>query len=228
MSKNIFKDDLLFLLLCSLIPSWIWSVLCGLSLAFYSSGTTSSSLILRLDKEICITGLFKFLGYANLWVTYNNELDSYIKGTQAWEFLGLRFWTLYFFIVSYASLKRLCKKFCLIWPFLEEIGPDDLKWACPVLRIFLLECNFAVSSLCFKDFPLHSKIVSKSITYVQGELFSGLKLTNLGEISRVCIVYLYIPELVLNILSMLYPSLLRWLHVVLQYGKSKAKAFIFV
>jgi hypothetical protein len=55
MSKDIFKDDLLFLLLFSLIPSWIWysgrSVLCGLSLAFYSSGTTSSSLILRLDNE---------------------------------------------------------------------------------------------------------------------------------------------------------------------------------
>ncbi len=27
---------------------------------------------------------------------------KYIKGTQAWEFFGLWFWNLYFFVVSYA------------------------------------------------------------------------------------------------------------------------------
>ncbi len=39
------------------------------------------------------------------------SLKKHFKGTQAWEFLGLRFSILYFLIVSYAYILRLCKKF---------------------------------------------------------------------------------------------------------------------
>jgi hypothetical protein len=33
-----------------------------------------------------------------------------LKGTQEWELFWLRFWILYYFIVSYAQILRFCKK----------------------------------------------------------------------------------------------------------------------
>ncbi len=33
-----------------------------------------------------------------------------LKGTQEWEFFWLRFWILYYFIVSYVKILRFCKK----------------------------------------------------------------------------------------------------------------------
>ncbi len=43
------------------------------------------------------------------------------KGTQEWEFFWLRFWILYYFIVSYVKILRFCKKNFLIGPVLEEV-----------------------------------------------------------------------------------------------------------
>ncbi len=45
-----------------------------------------------------------------------------VKGTQAWEFFGLWFWNLYFFVVSYAEMLRFCWKNFFIGPLLGEIG----------------------------------------------------------------------------------------------------------
>ena len=44
-----------------------------------------------------------------------------LKGTQEWEFFWLRFWILYYFIVSYVKILRFCKKNFLIGPVLEEV-----------------------------------------------------------------------------------------------------------
>ncbi len=43
------------------------------------------------------------------------------KGTQEWEFFWLRFWILYYFIVSYVKILRFSKKNFLIGPVLEEV-----------------------------------------------------------------------------------------------------------
>ncbi len=43
----------------------------------------------------------------------NNHLANTtptFKGTQEWEFFWLRFWILYYFIVSYVKILRFCKK----------------------------------------------------------------------------------------------------------------------
>ncbi len=40
--------------------------------------------------------------------------DLEIKGTQAWEFFGLRYWNLYFFVVSYAEMLRFRLKKILL------------------------------------------------------------------------------------------------------------------
>ncbi len=37
------------------------------------------------------------------------------KGTQEWEFFWLRFWILYYFIVSYVKILRFCKKKLFDW-----------------------------------------------------------------------------------------------------------------
>ncbi len=44
-----------------------------------------------------------------------------LKGTQAWEFFWLRFWILYYFIVSYVKILRFCKRNFLIGSVLEEV-----------------------------------------------------------------------------------------------------------
>ncbi len=44
-----------------------------------------------------------------------------LKGTQEWEFFWLRFWILYYFIVSYVKILRFCIKNFLIGPVLEEV-----------------------------------------------------------------------------------------------------------
>ena len=43
-------------------------------------------------------------------------------GTQAWEFFGLRYWNLYFFVVSYAEMLRFRLKKIFVGPLLGEIG----------------------------------------------------------------------------------------------------------
>jgi hypothetical protein len=50
------------------------------------------------------------------------------KGTQDWEFFWLRFWILYYFIVSYDQILRFWKKKFLIGPLLEEIRLFRLVW----------------------------------------------------------------------------------------------------
>jgi hypothetical protein len=55
---------------------------------------------------------------------------SWVKGTQEWEFFWLRFWILYYFIVSYVKILRFCKKNLLIGPVLEEV-----RFFCVVLGL---------------------------------------------------------------------------------------------
>ncbi len=53
-----------------------------------------------------------------------NSLESIhglLKGTQDWEFFWLRFWKLYFFVVSYVKILRFHKKFFLIGAILGEV-----------------------------------------------------------------------------------------------------------
>ena len=46
----------------------------------------------------------------------------YLKGTQAWDILWLRFRILHYFLVTYAYMVRFCKKNFLVGPLLGEIG----------------------------------------------------------------------------------------------------------
>ncbi len=41
-------------------------------------------------------------------------------GTQEWEFFWLRFWTLYYFIVSYVKILRFSKKYFFDWASIEK------------------------------------------------------------------------------------------------------------
>ncbi len=50
------------------------------------------------------------------------------KGTQAWEFFGLRYWNLYFFVVSYAEMLRFRLKKKFVGPLLGEIGLFCVYW----------------------------------------------------------------------------------------------------
>ncbi len=54
--------------------------------------------------------------------------QSWLKGTQDWEFFWLRIWILYYFIVSYAQTLRFCKKNFLIGPRMGEIRLFRLVW----------------------------------------------------------------------------------------------------
>ncbi len=49
------------------------------------------------------------------------SIHGLLKCTQEWEFFWLRFWILYYFIVSYVKILRFCKKNFLIGPVLEEV-----------------------------------------------------------------------------------------------------------
>ncbi len=51
----------------------------------------------------------------------DHAVARWVKGTQEWEFFWLRFWILYYFIVSYVKILRFCKKNFLIGPVLEEV-----------------------------------------------------------------------------------------------------------
>jgi hypothetical protein len=51
-----------------------------------------------------------------------------IKGTQAWEFFGLRYWILYFFVDSYAEMLRFRLKKNFSGPLLGEIGLFCVYW----------------------------------------------------------------------------------------------------
>ncbi len=54
------------------------------------------------------------------YVKFGNHRGC-LKGTQEWEFFWLRFWILYYFIVSYVKLLRFSKKNFLTGPVLEEV-----------------------------------------------------------------------------------------------------------
>lgn len=43
--------------------------------------------------------------------SYAVPRNSLLKGTQSWEFVGLRFWIPHFFIVTYAWISMFCKTF---------------------------------------------------------------------------------------------------------------------
>jgi hypothetical protein len=58
----------------------------------------------------------------DLWeILARSTCVNSFKGTQEWEFFWLRFWILYYFIVSYAKILRFCKKNFMIGPVLEEV-----------------------------------------------------------------------------------------------------------
>ncbi len=46
---------------------------------------------------------------------------SSLKGTQDWEFFWLRFWNLYYILVSYVKILRFYRKILLFVPLLEEL-----------------------------------------------------------------------------------------------------------
>ncbi len=47
--------------------------------------------------------------------TWGFYVYGFLKGTQEWEFFRLRFWILYYFIVSYIKILRFCKKKLFDW-----------------------------------------------------------------------------------------------------------------
>jgi len=86
-----------------------------------------------IKKKILI---IEFVGHTLYYILSHREINqiclfnenfAYIvtlnkfKGTQEWEFFWLRFWILYYFIVSYVKILRFCKNNFLIGPVLEEV-----------------------------------------------------------------------------------------------------------
>ena len=52
-----------------------------------------------------------YVDLSDLWsLSYEVMKFCDLTGTQAWDILGLRFWILYFFLVSLAKILRFCKK----------------------------------------------------------------------------------------------------------------------
>ncbi len=67
--------------------------------------------------------------FISLFTKFGANMESkFLKGTQAGEFFWLRFWILYYFIVSYVQILRFCKKNFLIGPLLGEIQLFRLVW----------------------------------------------------------------------------------------------------
>ncbi len=105
------------------------SLLCYLLLIVYSSTSFSSFFLLKIYKlaqqfSLCWLNpgqKFKCLMWNKFVSVYSkvttmkligsHSMCYFLKGTQEWEFFWLRFWILYFFIVSYAQILRFCKKF---------------------------------------------------------------------------------------------------------------------
>ncbi len=58
------------------------------------------------------------------------------KGTQAWEYFALRYWNLYFFVVSYAEMLRFRLKKNFVGLFLGEIGLFCVYWDYAEWKIF--------------------------------------------------------------------------------------------
>ncbi len=56
------------------------------------------------------------------------KAQSNFKGTQAWEFFGLQYWNLYFFVVSYEEMLRFRLKKIFVGPLLGEIGLFCVYW----------------------------------------------------------------------------------------------------
>ncbi len=83
--------------------------------------------------------------------------------------------------VQAVHLTRAAFHICNRW---NVLGPVDLDWACPFFADFWPEFYFTDFFTFSQRFSQRFSFVKvKSITYVQNELFSGLKLTNLGEFS---------------------------------------------
>ncbi len=74
--------------------------------------TTKACHSCRFGRFVPSTGVFT---WAASW-GFNG-----FKGTQEWEIFWLRFWILYYFIVSYVKILRFIKKNFLIGPVLEEV-----------------------------------------------------------------------------------------------------------
>ncbi len=54
--------------------------------------------------------------------------ETWVKGTQDWDFFWLRFWNLYYFFINYVKILRFYKKIVLIRPLLGEIRFYRLVW----------------------------------------------------------------------------------------------------
>ncbi len=102
---------------------------------------------MRLAKTHCWYQLFVVLTVIN-YATGNRappppsciallvSRQYYFKGTQAWEFFGLWYWNLYFFVVSYAWMLRFCFKKIFVGPLLGEIGLFCVYWDYAEWKIF--------------------------------------------------------------------------------------------
>ncbi len=55
----------------------------------------------RYNRELHTTQAVYFI-FNEVFQSICLCLEGFLKGTQAWEFFGLWFWNLYFFVVSYA------------------------------------------------------------------------------------------------------------------------------
>ncbi len=64
----------------------------------------------------------------NSLIMPRNIIIILLKGTQAWEFFGLRYWNLYFFVVSYAEMLRFRLKKNFVGPLLGEIELFCVYW----------------------------------------------------------------------------------------------------
>ncbi len=103
----------------------------------------------------------------------------FFKGTQAWEFLGLWFRNLYFFVVSYAWMLRFCIKKILVGPLLGEIRLFCVYWDYAEQRIFskLGKKNF-ISQISKVPFIFANNSFSKiwSInSYMDGFILQNVK-----------------------------------------------------
>ncbi len=70
------------------------------------------------------------------------QIRVQLKGTQGWEFFGLRYWNLYFSVVSNAEMLRFRLKKNFVGPLLGEIWLFCVYWDYAVWKKILSQVKF--------------------------------------------------------------------------------------
>ncbi len=98
----------------------------------------------------------------------SGTVTTWLKGTQEWEFFWLRFWILYYFIVSYVKILRFCKKNFLIWPVLEKV-----RFFCVVLGLRGMKKFFELGQKNIFNFFIYEPFVWANTSFFEIRSING-------------------------------------------------------